>query len=67
MDGKDLARNLGQRIEGKATRESLAALHRQQQAVPPGTALDCRKVPQGQVPDLWKDSAAMEAAPQPRR
>ncbi|MCO6419731.1 hypothetical protein JYK14_26720 [Siccirubricoccus sp. KC 17139] len=67
MDGKDIHRSIGRQVEGKATRESLAALHRQQQAVPPGTALDCRKVPQGQAPDLWKDSATMDVLPQPRR
>lgn len=38
MNGNDMHRIVGNVTVGKATRESLAALHRQQQATPPGTA-----------------------------
>ncbi len=40
MNGKDMHRVVGTVTAGKATRESLAALHREQQATPPGTASD---------------------------
>ena len=38
MDGSDMHRVVGRWMAGRTIRESLAELHRHQQATPPGTA-----------------------------
>ena len=43
MNGKDMHRIVGRWMAGKPTRDSLAELHRQQQATPPATAAELHR------------------------
>ncbi|MBL6078699.1 hypothetical protein JMJ56_11830 [Belnapia sp. T18] len=43
MNGKDMHRIVGRWTAGKPIRDSLAELHRQQQATPPATAVELHR------------------------
>jgi len=58
MNGKDMHRIVGRWTDGKATRDSLAELHRQQQATPPRTAEELHR---------RRRAEAAEAGPKPAR
>jgi hypothetical protein len=57
MNGNDMHRVVRRQAEGKPTRESLAVLHRRQQATPPATAEEMLR--------LRRAEAALRTEPRP--